>query len=381
MKNFTKNKFIVFFNLIVVLSIAGCVDAVTPEFELKEGLMLIEGFASTLQGSSVVTIKRSGYEFGVYQTRFVENASVMFSNVVTNEIINLIEDSESYVPPEGFHVRSGEQWKLIVELLNGKKYESLSEVVLKSVPISKLDVIYKPKVEYREIEGGRFIPGHDVKISFQDPVTDKNYYYWSFSTSEKLFWCQKCVEGYFRDGECQPLSSDVFGRWSFDYVCDTNCWRIRFTESIATYDDKFSNGKMVNNLSIGNIPLYTKENMVLTVQQLVLQPDAFQYYEVFKDLVDNNSGLNAPPPAGLLGNMYNPNDSEEFVFGRFTAAATSIASIFINRSSISEKPLENRGSTRYETEGSPAPAPQTGTAPCEEGKYRTRIMPPEWVEI
>ena len=118
--------------------------------------------------------------------------------------------------------------------------------------------------------------------------------------------------------------------------------------------------------------------MVIEVEQLILTPSAQEYYKVLKDLVDDNSGLNAPPPAALVGNMTSA-DSEEFVFGRFTAAASTSSSIFVNRKGIEEEALTSLGLTNYEEFGDPVPSPITGTAACNESKYRTAIPPPGWI--
>ena len=119
--------------------------------------------------------------------------------------------------------------------------------------------------------------------------------------------------------------------------------------------------------------------MVLEIEQFSLTPAAYQYYKVLKDIVDNSSGLNAPPPAALIGNLFDPNDSQNFVFGRFTVAATSTASVFIDRSEISEDPIEAVIPSIQETFGSPVPPPVTTTVPCTETKFRTAIRPEKWI--
>ncbi len=363
------------------LTLLSCTDPVAPEFELKEGLVFVEGIVSTEPGASFVSINRSTIEFGQYIIAEVENATVQYLNQGSGSKVALLEvESGTYVPQRDFKVSSGEMWKLTIQLPNGKRYESFPEIVTEAVPIDEILAAYETELEYREIDGGRFVPGHRVSVSFEDKPNEENYYYWTYTTHEKLFWCEKCVQAYFRNGACIPLPQEVFGRWVFDYVCDSDCWRIRYPDKIALFDDKFSDGKAVVDFPIANIPLYTKENMVITAQQLMLSKEAYEYYEILEDIVENNSGLNAPPPAGLIGNMFNPDDDEEFVFGRFTAAATSTKSIFIDRSEIEENPIEVRGPTYYEEEGAPVPQPLTGAAPCAEGRYRTGIRPPGWID-
>lgn len=361
------------------LGFSSCTDPVTPEFELREGLVFVEGFVSTTPGASFVEINQSAFEFGVYTVSFVENATVRYECLDSGEVVLLTAADQAYLPSEDFEVSPGERWKLLVDLPDGRRYESFPELVLEPVPITDLKVAYDAELEFREGDGGGFIPGHRAMVSFEDPSDRENYYYWTYRTYENLVICQRCVEGYFRDGECQRFPPSVSGIPFFDYLCKDDCWRIRFPERVTVFSDKFSNGKTVTDLSIGNLPLYTDQDMVLVLQQLSLTSEAFEYYEVLEDIVDNNGGLNAPPPAGLVGNMFNVENSDDFVFGRFTAAATTTASIFIERSDIPETALEIRGPTRYEEEGDPVPPQITGTTVCSENKYRTAIPPPGWI--
>ena len=365
----------------VVGFLSGCTDPIEPEFEFREGLVFVEGFASTAPGASFVTINTSAIEFGVYVVNFLEGATVSFEKVNDGESIILTEIDGTYVAPPDFRVVPGEEWKLKIVLPNGVRYESFPETVLESVPVSNLEVRYDPELEFRELFGGKFVPGHEVLVSFDDPPDRDNYYYWTYRTYENLDFCEKCFEGVFREGECQRLGPGFAGFPYFDYTCESECWRIRFPESIAVFEDEFANGKNVSNVSIGNLLLYTKEDMVVEVQQFSLTPEAYRYYKVLKDIVDNSSGLNAPPPAALVGNMFNPEDDEDFVFGRFTAAATSTAALFIDRTLIEEQPLETRDPIRLEpTFNSPLPPPPTTSAPCSETRFRTAIRPELWID-
>lgn len=357
-----------------------CTDPVIPEFEYKEGLIFIEGFAATEPGASFVSINESAIEFGVYKVNFVQGATVNFENINTGNIVSLTEVEGVYQPPLDFKTSEGDKWILNITLSNGKRYASAIETVLQSVPIKNLEVEYNPQLVYREVFGGKFLPGHDILVSFDDPVDQENNYYWTYRVYENLDICEHCDHGVFRDGACQGIPPGPGRPPYYDYACDVDCWRIRFPESIAIFEDSFSNGKEISRLSIGNALLYTKENIVIEVQQLSLSPVAYNYYKVLKDIVDNSSGLNAPPPAALVGNLFNPDDSEDFVFGRFTAAASSSSSIFVDRFQIRENPIERKDEVNFEDFGDPVPPPETITAPCLESKFRTTIVPRGWIE-
>ncbi len=370
-----------FLTVAFCFTFSGCIDPVAPDFEFTEGLIFVDGFASTSPTASFVTISESVIEFGVFVEKFVEGASVNFENVGSGEIVQLNETPNAYLPPPDFVVAAGERWKLNIQLANGKNIESESEIVLDAVPLTNIEVDYDSELVFSEDLGGKFLPGHSVAVNFTDPPEAGNYYYWIYRTFENVDFCDKCIEGILRDGKCQPADIPGFGERYFDYACEVDCWRIRFPTSISIFDDRFSNGKEISKFPIGDLLLFTKENMVVEVQQLTITPAAYDYYKVLKDIVDNNSGLNAPPPAALVGNLTNPNDSDDYIFGRFTAAATSTAALFIERTFLPDQEIELRDPIVLEPQvASPYPPPATATAPCSENKFRTSIPPNGWIQ-
>ncbi|MFC3971353.1 DUF4249 domain-containing protein [Maribacter confluentis] len=364
------------FLLVLSVLLFNCIDPVEPEFEFKEGLVFIEGIATTVKGGSFVIINKSTIEFGINKTKFEKGASVSFINSVSGEVVNLTEVEGAYVPSVEFKANIGEQWQLQVTLLDGTQYHSQPERILQPVPITNIKATYDPELQFNDGTNS-FEPGHTISLTFNDPIENENYYYWTFKSFEKLVVCQTCFDGIYRNETCQQ--TDVATPDYFNYLCDQECWLIRLPESISIFDDKFSNGKTTTDLEVAKIPLYTKNNILVEIQQLSLTPDAYEYYKVLKDLVDNNSGFNAPPPAALIGNMYNPNDTDDFVFGRFTAAATTSADIFIERGDIPEKELDPQRTLSIEpTFQSPYPPPATTQAACNEERFRTAIKPAAW---
>lgn len=367
---------------LLLFFISNCIDPVEPEFDFQEGLIYIEAFVSTSPESSFVSVYESVSEFGVYQNVFLEGASVTFRNTETDVLVGLVEQEDVYVPPVDFVASAGESWELYITLADGRQYQSLSEKIAAPVAISSIEAVYEPELFFNEGEN-EFVPGHSILVSFNDPPDEVNYYNWRYRLFEPITVCEVCYgEGnYYRDGACQLIP----GYTKFEYLtylCDSDCWRIRFNEDVQIFADDFVNGTYVDNLPIANVPLYSKKNVSVEIQQFSLSPAAHQYYKILKDILDNNGGLNAPPPAALIGNMFSPNDSEEYVLGRFTAAAVSTASLFIKRSGIEEEPL-NRDKIELITEGGfgvTTPFPSTFFAPCEETRYTTGITPENWID-
>ncbi len=359
----------------------GCVDPVEPQFDYEVGLIYIDALASTAEGSSYVSISESAQEYGVFKNKFVKNATVAFVNSETQNSVLLIEEGDFYLPPADFKVQEGELWELSVRLDDGRTYRSESEQVLTGVEIKEVDVAYDPQLEFNA-PLDKFIPGHVITVSFDDPPEAINYYYWRYRTFEKLVNCRVCFNGYLRNGECQiadPRSAGYIKPY-YTYVCQSDCWQIRYGNKVKIFADEFTNGLNISSLPVGEVPLFTKRDILIEVQQFAISPLAYQYYQTLKDIIDNNSGINSPLPAALVGNLYNPEDKEEFVLGRFTAAATITKQLFVERESILENQLEDELLTQPEGFAEPTPPPQMYGAPCVESHYRTGRMPQGWVE-
>jgi hypothetical protein len=376
-----------FFIAGLALLLTSCIDPVPPEFEYKEGLVFIEGVASTLEGASFVSISASAIEYNVKVVNDVHGAEVAFLQPASGVRIELEEQPGGYVPPMDFAVKPGESWFVDIVLEDGTHYRSEVEKVLPPVAITGISAAYDPELYFRDASQ-KYVPGHRVFLSFEDPGVDTNYYYWTYRAFENLDICDICQNGIFREGKCIMPAPGTSVDPYYYYQCDSECWKIRYPEKISVLDDSFINGKQVSGQEVAEIPLYTKENMAVEIQQFSLSQNAYHYYKVLSDLVDNNGSLNAPPPAALIGNLYNVVNDNEYVFGRFTTASSSSASVFIERSGIEEQAIDKYEISNYEgcevcPPGTSCPVrcgPVTIT-PCSETRYRTSLVPKEWKVI
>ncbi len=355
-----------------------CTDPVAPEYEFIGGIVHIDGFIGTTEGASYVSITESDVSYS-YRNVFVSDANVFFVNAISGERIALYEDGSKYIPEDyAFKGGVGEKWYLEVNLPDGKKYLSEIETVIPSVPIKDISAKYDKQLEFSE-DHDDYVPGHEVSITFDDPADQTNYYYWRYKTYDKEEICKICYRGKFRDNACvEEPSVDYYTYW-----CESDCWRIDYSSNIKIFSDKFSNGTTTTSLPVANLLLTRKTKILVEIQQFSLTPKAYEYYRTIKDLVDNNGGFNAPLPAALIGNMYNPEDPNEYVLGRFTASSATTKYIMIDRTKIAESPIGRKIAPHpEETEATPMgpPEPPVTSAPCEESRYRTAIEPEGWIE-
>ncbi|WP_299532370.1 DUF4249 domain-containing protein [Ulvibacterium sp.] len=366
--------------LLITCFLWACVDAVDPEFRYQEGLVYIDALASTVPGTSFVKITQSTREFDINTNVFIKGARVSFIESNTGNEIDLVEQDDAYIPPADFALEVGSTWELRVVLEDGREYWSEQETTLPPVEIMDVKVEYDPELLLIGDSETR-APGHSLSVTFIYPPEDDNYYYWNFQSFERLIYCATCFTSLYRNGGCITIAPALVSAIKpyYTYGCSPKCWRIRFNDDINIFSDKFTNGNEVKNFPAGKVPLFTKENIVVELRQFSLTPSAHSYYETLNDIVDNNSGFNSPIPAVLVGNLFNPNDNEEFVLGRFTAVGTSTKSVFIERTFVLENQIEKDIFGQFEGLEVPV-GPITTNAPCEESRYRTSILPEGWIE-
>lgn len=389
-KNNFYGKFIAICSFIFLFN--NCIDPVPPEFEFKEGLLVIDAIATTTIGGSYVVLSESALK--INSKTFVQGASVSFRNANTGEVVNLVEEEETYLPPLNFVVAVGDSWELHITLEDGRTYQSLPETVLEPVAIKEVSASYDPELVFRA-DSGDFVPGHKISVSVDNQSSGENYFYWRYRSFEKLNWCKRCTNGrILRNGVCEEPTLEEFLKRKdyYDYTCTSDCWKIRYSENISVFEDEFTDAPTIYDLPIADVLLYTKENIMVEVQQFSLTAASYEYYKILKDLIDNNGGFNAPPPAALIGNVFNSSDNEEFVLGRFTAAAATTKTIFIPRVDIVEARIEPTPIRLLE--GCPEVCPPIACAPgytgppcpvvlgttCEETRYSTAFIPEGWID-
>ncbi len=368
-----KNSFILLIALgVLQVFVGGCVDPVTPEYDFQDDLLFIDAFALSEPGFSSVSIKKSFYDQRDYRSENVSNAVVQLKNPGTGAMVEFVEESPGvYAGPPDFTVGAGEVWKLYITLQDGRRVESKPDTVAPSVAIDSVGVAFSPEVKF-DIGFDRYIPGHSVRLTWQDPPGQPNYYLWKYRTYEPQLVCKTCIRGIYRDGRCQALTSGFIPPY-YDYLCDPACWLIRYGEELPTFDDRLSDGAQIVGREIAVLPYYRRQDVLIQIQQLSLSESSYAYYQVINNLISESSGLNAPPPAALLGNLFNPDDPDEFILGQFSAAAISTRNVYIDRSDLPGVPLTPDPIIRTETcIGCPV------SYPCEESRFRTSTKPAGW---
>ena len=353
------------------LFLGSCVDPTEPPYRFLDEVIFVNGSLITAPGRSEVRLTSSAYNGRAYTNTPIEAAEVSYA-ATGGEGIPLVEVFPGiYRPDSTFAGRVGAEYRLDIRLPDGRRLASQPVTIPDSVPILDL---YTEFAEEGFFDDGnnRFLPTHNVLIDYQDPAGEQNFYRWTYNTWTEALICLTCEGGVYRDGECVPRSRFT----SFDYACDVPCWNYDPESRPRIFSDEFGDGALQEGQLAGQVVYNSNRPVLIEVEQFSVTESAYDYANLIEQLTTGASGLNAAPPAALVGNIYNVNDDNDVILGNFFAAGLSTRRIFLRRDNVGSVPATPVPAPRYEPLG--PPLLEVPRAPCEEGPTRTRIKPAGW---
>ena len=112
------------------------------------------------------------------------------------------------------------------------------------------------------------------------------------------------------------------------------------------------------------------------VRQVSTDREAFEYWRRIKELVNNTGSVFDTPPAPVIGNIYNLDDSEEVVLGYFEVAKVNLTRIYTTRADV---PFFNPEVCTYAPDRPLDDYPKTCLR-CSEFKNSSNDTPPWWFD-
>ncbi len=370
--SFAKNAWVL---LAAVWSAAGCVDPDTPNLTATVDIIVVDGTLNNLAEPQIVTLNRS---------RADPKTGRFGSLPLTGLRVELVVDSiqsvafrettaGTYQLPDGFRGLVGHRYQLRFSLENGARYESVAETLRAAPPVEQLSARFNSQSLNPTLYNG-FRAAHDVTLTTKDPVDQHNYYRWDWVLYEKQNWCRSCYQGvyavytllphqvyiddqnrgYFVSGnqlleECfapkkgDPDYKEVFermssggtlGEFTYDYQCRTRCWEIVTSTGLVLFDDLYTNGAALTQ-RVAQVPFFTHNAALVEIRQTALSKEAYQFYKLVEDQIQNTGGLADTPPVAPVGNVRNVANPRERVVGYFAAAGVSAKRHWLDRKDAS----------------------------------------------
>ncbi len=332
--------------LLLTWLVLGCVSAYDPELSFNADLVVVNGMITDLADAQTISLTRSRSQRDSADVVTPIRRAQVDIQVNETTTVRLTESQPGvYAFPADFRGKVGSRYQLRFTTEEGDSYASTVETMTAVPAIQRTYdqfTLTGPIVR----ADGTPVPANDVYIDFQDPAGTRNFYLWRWRLYETQLWCATCKQGRYLIRDIGPVGAgplDVVGcvpdqslGYSnlYDYACRGQCWDIFYSSVIDTFSDVYTNGQSQVGHKVASIPIYQLDPALIVIEQLSISADAYRYYKLFADQVQNTGTLADSPPAPIAGNVKNITNPQENVVGYFTAASVAISRYKIKRQNV-----------------------------------------------
>ena len=308
--------------LFIFFGLGGCIEPFTPNIDLSEESLVIEGQITDQAGYHYIHISRTAPYNDPHkipkpdcQVEVVDNYGNIFEFYESDSGVY-----RQWLPQDFLNI--GTQYKVKVITADEKKYESdFDELLSPSPPIDNLYYEIEERETYvpdNPIYGIQFYIDVDAPDDFA-----RNYRWeleetWEYEAGYRI--------QYYYDGTIPPHEID-------DPFFLFRCWSTEPIRKIYTSTTRYSATNTINKFPlqyVSNQSNRLKIKYSLLVKQYSLSNTAYDYWFEVQKQSQESGGLYETQPARIRGNISNVNDQEELVLGFFHASSVTQKRIFIS---------------------------------------------------
>jgi hypothetical protein len=298
--------------LLMLIAASGCIEPFDPDISRYEEVLVVEGSFSDLPGDHYVRLSTT-MQYSDATPGMVTGAAVAIrdsdGNVAT---CREIEDGVYLLDSGLMEGVVGKSYQLIVETIDGNRYESAYEMLKKAVDIDSV---------YYEIESN--IPGSpgnqgnglQIYVDAEDPGGETGYYRWDWVETWEF------TVPYYKPG----------------FTNKVKCWTIRPSSGISIESTIQLEKDIVYrhklNFVSGSSNRLVRQYSLL-VRQFSLSEEAYDFWRKLELANEHTGTLFDPPPTPVTGNLENVNDPLEPVLGYFEVSGVSEKRIFISHDEL-----------------------------------------------
>lgn len=293
----------------VAVGAFGCVDPISLEIEGEDDRLVVQ--ADVVQGDGPHTVLLSlsaDFERGLDALqRPVTGARVTVTPEGEGPVLFPEQSPGFYRPAPGALTGTvGQTYRLRLELADGRVFESTPQTMQTPVPIERAYT----ELRTDSVATGRTvvaIPRITLLAEADDPEGEANFYRWVWRGQFEALVCS--------NGFC----TDVIETCYFDRTGRS---------LIELAEDRLVDGGTLTDQLVATFT-YPEDAFpfvrayALEVEQQVLTPEAFTFWQQVRDTRDRTGGLFDPPPDVILGNVRNVADERDYALGTFTVTAST----------------------------------------------------------
>jgi hypothetical protein len=361
-----------------------CVEPFEINLNTKDKILFIEADLNNIDDNQSITLQYNFPSNSSIEYVGIDNAKVTVIENGSNIISCSFSSEGTYLLPTKFKTKIGAEYQLHFTLADGSEYKSSIETSQDVPPISN---VYSRFVSKSIAWEQSMLDGHEIFIDTKDNPTEGDFYLWQWKMYEKESYCISCQGGkYYNNplplGVCIDDANLKRRNITYDYQCSGDCWDIIFSNKVNIMSDIYTNSGEIKNRLVAEIPFFQFKECVVEIQQFSISKSAFDYFNLIIQQNQNNGSLADTPPAGLIGNIKNINNSVEAVGGFFVVASKTTYNYWLKRDDYAN------GTVPYGTLNGRAPSPELAGAdtsrppfaPCIESKTRTAVKPQGWLK-
>lgn len=336
-----------FFSVLLILCCTACVDRIvfdigtTPAFAI-----VIDGNISDQPGPyKVLVTKAFDIESKLsIKTPLSVKQMIMSDNLGNSEVLSEIVQGQYQTSSNGMRGVVGRAYKIHIELLDGRIYESVPDTLYPSGTVDKVFHAYK---EEKTPEGATNY-GFDVLFNSSAGELDNYHFLWKFTGTYKVDSNPELYTVPCGESKCPaPLPCSAFilnGEGSLERVkpCECcECWTSVFNNEVIVSDDQFVAAGTFTNVRAAYVPInqWTFKYKVYTeIKQMSLSPQAFAFWKAIRSQKNATTSLFQPLSGKIPNNFKQISGPQGPIEGIFYATSIHSQGAYINRSDV---PNEN----------------------------------------
>ncbi len=336
---------------------SACISPVDIDTDLKDDILVVEGFITDDFGPHEIAITRvakfaggiaGGTIFPVNDVEIyiVDNNGVRTELLQTDTTVKEILQPVFSIPPVpqrtvfrpvktgyrtpfDFKGVKGNTYTLHFTLFNGRTYVSTPQTIPDGPELDSVILKYKMVPSTDPVV---FDSGVDVLAKWQDLAEQDNYYSWQVNG---IYLIETPLNEFLDPSRCL-YDLDMSG-------CCNRCWitETNIIGNTLASSDINTNGQLItmkvgfikdDGLRFANTTVDANKQYYVELEQLSTNKEAFRFNELIQSQIEIDGDIFDPPPAEVSGNITNVNNPDEKVIGFFGAHSITRKGAFIKRS-------------------------------------------------
>lgn len=336
-------KFRSLFSVILILVLSACVDRITFDVGgLAAYSVVVDGVITDQPGPYQVELTKSFDIESKNSTKTnISARKVVLSDNLGNEVqLKQIRDGVYQTDPDEIRGVVGRAYKIRVELLDGRIYESIPDTLQSG---GTVDSVYYTFKSEKNSEG---TTKYGFDVFFNSTSGEKNSYYflWKFVgtyqvTTNPEAYTEPCGESRCpRPRPCSGYVLNVAGELEQVGECTCcTCWVEFYNDNPIVSDNQLVAGGSFKGVRLGYVPLnqWTFQDKVRAeAQQYSLSRRAFNFWRAVKAQKEGTTSLFQPISGKIASNFVQLSGKTAPMEGIFYASALKTKGVFIPRSAV-----------------------------------------------